>query len=417
MSLITAGSGYPIPLGGAFTSEVVESAPVSIYGDSLSCSTASIFGNFYSSTTWPGRLARRLGSYTGLPEGAGVGPRLLNRSVVGYRAMDCCLYGYGSFTAAAGGGAAVAGTWVPSSSNLGIAFLYVGRNDAGQNGVGSTPAQHQASYQNALIALMRLLRGQSILFDTNAAFVYTGTWTANSGNTFFANGTSHSTTTVGDHVTITTPVGTDFDLILIGLDNVIQTGSAFTVTVDGTAYAGGYVNGVAAATLGYPTTTQNQMAQAASFLNQGFCQMAIPLHGMSNAAHTIVVTQAGAATQALYIQGLVQQSPNPPLVILPRIAYLGATGYAFYGGGASKAVDDTYNGIINTVVSLFPQDKSVQSIEQNLAGWVPSYGAGGMLSSLDTTGVHANDAGTAFQADLFMTFLNSLTAREGLVTI
>lgn len=418
-------SGFA-PANPAYVNDLIEGAPLTIYGDSLSCSTAAIFGNMYSSVTYPGRMARRLGSYTALPEGSTVGPRLNNRSVVGWRAMDCCLYSYGSFTAAAGGGSAVAGTWAPSSGNLGLVFVYVGRNDSGVNGIGSTPAQHQTAYQNALIALLRNLRSQSILFDTNAAFVYTGTWTANSGNTFFANGTTHSTTTVGDHVTVTTPVGTDFDLVVASLDNAIQTGSAFTLTVDGTSYAGGYVNGVAASTLGYPTTTQQQAAQAASFLNQGFCQMAIPLHGLSNAAHTIVLTQAGSAGQALYVQGLLQQSPNPPTIVIPKIAYIGATGYAFYGSGASTATDDTYNALIDAVVKLMPaagptsassSDGSVISINQNSAGWVPLYGAAGMLSSLDTTGVHANDAGTAFQADLFMNVLNSLSRREGLVTV
>jgi hypothetical protein len=221
-------------------------------------------------------------------------------------------------------------------------------------------------------------------------------------------------------MTATVPIlpGTDFDLVLLGWD-AATAGAAFTVTVDGTPYTGGVVNGnIAASTVGYPTTSNTQMqSSGGSALNHGFCQMAIPLHGLSSAVHTIVVTHTGSAGQFLAVDSLLTQSPNPQTIVVPQVAHLGALGYLSYGFGSSATIDDIYNSIIQTVVGLFPSDGSVQTWNPNTAGWNPIYGVGGHLSSMDPTGVHPHDGGMAFIADSLMGLLNSLTAREGLVTI
>lgn len=349
------------------------------------------------------RLAARLRSGVSFNDGA-----------AGWLSVDVANYAHGAVGMNIGRGNGIVGTWNPAALVGGIVLLDLARNDAGWDGLGS--GQYRQGFTNALDSLLRLLRASSSLQDTNAAFAYTGTWTS-SANVAFPGQNAHETSTPGDHVTITTPAGTDFDLILIGFDTVL-TGAAFTVSVDGQDIT------AQLAAAGYPTSLAAQLKQG-KLTVQNWTPVAIPLRGLSNQAHTVVVTHAGAAGQYLYVARLLTPSPTPPTIVIPKIAQVPAAGYASYAGAnASWATDQAYNQIIDTVAGRFgalsgllggakaTPDRSIVTWDPNIDGWQPGY-----ISSQDAQQLHPGDQGMAFYADRLLTALNQLPFRLGQNTI
>lgn len=372
----------------ATPSTVVEGLTMYAYGHSYLAVSASIAQRRYFE-----RLSSRLRSGAAFNSGGS-----------GWLCHDAAAYAHGTLTANVARGNNLAGTWTPAPLVGGFVILDVARNDAGWDGIAST--KHRAGFVNALDALIRLIRSGSGLQDTNAAFVYDATgWTAQSA-TNFSGGTAHYTTTPGKKVTITTPVGTDFDLMTVGFDSVV-TGAAFTVTVDG-------VNIMSSlAVAGYPTTTKNQVAQDHVTTSQ-WTPMAIPLRGLSNQAHTVVLTHAGNSGEYLYANRLLTPTSTPPTIIIPKIARLPSAGYAAYtGASASWTTDQIYNGLIDQVVARFPSDQTVITWDPNANGW--DYTT--MIASTDGQSLHPNDLGMACYADGIISILNALPARKGLIVV
>lgn len=340
------------------------------------------------------RVATRMGSGTAA-----------NGGVSSMLAPDVANYMYGTFTATTNHGTA-AGTWNPSPNNRGLVILELPRNDAGWDGLGS--AKTRAGFTNALDAIIRRVRSQSLLQDTNAAFVYTGAgWVAQTGVTGIPGTTAHHTATVGDLVTVTTPVGTDFDLITLGFD--VSAGAAFTLTVDGVDKT------PALAAAGFPTTTNNQCLSTKFLVPaSNWVPIAIPLRGLSNQAHTVVLTHNGAAAAILYVAQLLTPSLTPPAIIINKTNLLGTLGYnTTFGGNGSAAVDQIYNGLIDQVVARFPKDGSIQVFDPNAAGWDPT----SMIASIDAQGLHHNDAGSLFYANNISQIIAGIPLYNGLVTL
>lgn len=327
-----------------------------------------------------------------------------NGGISGFMAPDVANYMHGTFTATTNHGTAT-GTWTPAATTRGVVILDLVRNDAGWDGVGTTKTR--AGFVNALDSIIRLVRSQSLLQDTNGAFVYTGTWTAQTGNTGIPGTTAHHTVTPGDKVTITTPVGTDFDLVSLGFD--VSAGAAFTVTVDGVDIT------ATLAAAGYPTTANNQCLSTKFWVPaNNWVPLSIPLRGLSNAAHTVVLTHAGAASSILYACRLLTPSPTPPSVIIIKANQLGSFGYnTTYAGNGSFATDQIYNGLIDSVVARFPSDGSIVTFDPNAYGWNPST----MICSGDAQQLHHNDLGAACYAGGAMAVLNALPMRNGLVVL
>lgn len=380
---------------------LADSLPLRAYGNSYLAGTGNAMSIYFN------RARRVLGSKT-----------WDNRGVSGYLAGDNTWIAYDAIavnhqgTAADEEGAtSTVATHVPSAFPGGIYLLDTLRNDAGHDGQtynSGTTAKSRAGAKNNLDALIRLIRAQSYVLATDASFTYSGTWLANAALAGVLGHSVKYTSTVASSVSIAA-TGTDFDLVLMGLDDAALgvVGSAFTITVDGSAFA----------PAGYPTTASNQTRRTTAGGPVKYTPLVIPIRGLSAGAHTIVVTQAGSAGQFLYVNALMVPSPTPPTILISKVNYLGAYGYSVYaalgGTGASTGVDDAYNAIIDSVVARFPADGSIQTIDQNALG----FNTATMIGNSDGLGIHLNDLGNQFYANNLVKKIRALTARNGLVRI
>jgi hypothetical protein len=264
-------------------SNVLEGVPLVGYGESYLAEFASM-----SSSRYFERLYNRIRSTNGLAAA--------NRGFGSSFAIEHSLFATGTQTIVTGGSpaVAVAGTWVNTLWGGGVVVIDSLRNDAGYDNDNTVKRRRGAT--NGLDALLRIIRAQSRTAETNAAFVYTGAWTAQA-TTSYSSGAAKYTTTVGDKVVITTPVGTDFDVLLVCMDSLIGlTGAAFTVKIDG-------VNQPALA-----GTTNDQLLTQRAVLGAGLAPLAVPVRGLANAVHTIEIAHAGAGGQYLYVDDLLIQA-------------------------------------------------------------------------------------------------------------
>lgn len=412
-----AGTGtQDLPAAG-YVSDVLESLPWWMYGTSYGVPDPAT-----AQARTIDRLVRRArGGVNPGQRVVGIPPTFdTNRSVNSILADDACGYAFGTETVVNAGSRSTpaAGTWVSGNNVGGIVFLDLLRNSAGFDGTttnSGTTAKSRQGASNAIDSMIALNQSQSRQEDpASGSVVYSGSWTHQTAQTQRSGANQSFTTAVGASVTITTPVGTDFDLILIGLDDAVIgfAGAAFTVTVDG-------VSQVARA--GFPFTCSNQLryTQAAgNAIPSSASQMRVPLRGLSSQAHTVVLTHAGSAGQALFFDCLLRKSATPPLVFVMKVPQLTATGYAAYvaagGTGASYAVDQVYNGLVDTVLSSYSASEVISfdpnSTSNPFGLWTPS-------TMLAADGIHPNDAGCAYCADNIMPILNALPARAGLVTV
>lgn len=380
---------------------VADVLPLRAYGNSYLAGTGNALSIYFN------RARRVLGSKTW--DNRGVSGYLISQ--MNWIAYDAIAVTHQGTAADEEGATSTVATHTPTAFPGGIFLLDSLRNDAGHDGdsySSGTTAKSRAGATNGLDAMMRLIRAQSFLLATDASYTYTGTWLSNGTLAGMLGHTVRYTTTAGDKVSIAF-TGTDIDLVLTAIDNAALgvSGAAFTIKVDG----------VTVAPVGYPTTTGDQIRQATNGGPVKYGPMVIPLRGLSAGAHTIVLTHAGTTGQGLYVNGHLVPSPTPPTIIVSKVNYLGAGGYATYvalgGAGASTAVDDIYNAIIDTVVARFPLDGSVRVIDPNGLGFDPAT----MVGNTDGLNVHLNDFGNQFYSNNLVDVVRSLTPRNGLVRV
>lgn len=376
----------------------LEGLPISVYGDSGGYvgltvpSGGTVYP--YCSVNYTDRIQRRLGNPAGVPGN--------NNSVVGAQANEVAMYACSTQTGASRKGTAVAGTWTPSALPTGVVLVGCVANDV-IHYAGGSGAKGIAGCQNGLDGIVRILQAQSVLQDTNAAFSYTGTWTSQASSAL-PGGNSHYTSTNGNHVTVTTPTGTDFDLMLLGWDDPATgagTFATFTVTVDGGAVSNFSWN---------PGTTSLQAKVGAS-IGAGFTSvpLCVPLRGLSNTTHSVVVTHNDTTGRFLYVSQLLTHSPTPPTIVFLKWIYPGAAGLS--AAGITTAQIDQFNGYIDTVAARFT-DGSVLVADPLHNGW----NSGTMISSQDPNHIHPNDLGMKCWADTIMRLLaQQQPPRHGLI--
>lgn len=335
-----------------------------------------------------------------------------NLAVAGSLAADAASFAYGTFTRGRQGTNAIAattttgvGTFVPGVASI-IYLIDIVRNDAGWDGLttsGGTTAKSRAGFQNGLDSLIRRLRASSIVGNAaSPTVVYTGAWT-HTGASYASEGSVSFTSANGAKV-VFTQSGTDFDLVLIGLDasGSGSTGTAFEVWVDGVLHTSGTTN----------NTTRKTQSGAG---NTGVGQLCVPIRGLASGSHTIDVRHVGTNGTFLFVDGLIVVNPTPPTIIVCKTAELPAAGYATYtsggGVGASEATDGIYDSIIDTVVAGFPADGSIQVFDPMTVGFDPDT----MIGSADGLFVHLNDRGQAFYAGELLKIIGGLPPRAGLV--
>lgn len=371
-----------------------EGMPLVAYGHSLLfVGTGTAYP--YCAVNYYDRIARRLRSQN-VPPGN-------NNGVAGMLMGDAALYAMGNFTKTSRRGNVVA-TFAPSPNFFGGFVLVDALGNSSHNDqVAGAQAKMRAGTKNSLDALIRRLRYATAYQDTDATkFAFTGTWT-NLATIFAPGGNMHYSAVVGDKVTITTPVGTDFTVIMNGFDNAAHVnipGAAYTVKLDGAAYNWAW----------NPGTLSDQAAMTNGQLTSScsWGPVAIPLLGLSNQAHTIEITHAGPAGATLSVSQLLTKSTTPPTIIIAKVAQWSAYAYSLLG--ASWATDQLYNTYVDDIVSRFGDDQSVVSWDPNAHGWDPTT----MFSSVDPQFAHPNDLGMACYADGIMELISSLPVRKGL---
>lgn len=378
-------------------SAVVEGLTLYGYGNSYLAVSSAIAQRRYFE-----RLAGRLHAGASFNDGA-----------AGWLAVDCANFAHNTQSYTIGRGSAT-GTWNPAALVGGIVLLELVRNDAGWDGLAS--GQYRAGFTNALDSLIRLLRSAASTQDTNAAFAYTGTWTAQTLATL-PGGSGHYTSTNGDHVTITVPnvaAATDWSVIVLGFDTTL-TGAAFKVTVDGVDI-----------TAGLPTSTTAGQLKQGKVTTANWVPVAVPLGTLAGGStHTVVITHNDTTGRYLYVHRLLQASPTPPTILIPKAAQLPSGGYGSYtAAGASWATDQVYNGLVDTVAGRFGglsalgpagralADLSIVTWDPNLDGWQTGY-----ISGADLQQIHPGDQGMGFYADRLMGVLNQLGYRLGQNTV
>lgn len=336
-----------------------------------------------------------------------------NLAVSGSLAADASSFAYGTFTRGRQGVNAIsavvstaAGTFVPGVASI-IYLIDIVRNDAGWDGLttsGGTTAKSRAGFQNGLDSLIRRIRAASLVDNAaSATVVYTGTWTHSTTSTYASSAKVSFTSTNGDKV-VFTESGTDFDLVLIGLDasGSGSTGTLFEVWVDGVLHSSGTTN---------DTTRKTQSGAG----NTGVGQLCVPIRGLAAGSHTVDVRHVGTGGTFLFVDGLIIVDDTPPTIIVMKTAELPAAGYATYTGGggvgASEATDAIYDGIIDTVVAPFTADESVVVFDPMAEGFDPAT----MIGGTDGLFVHLNDVGNAFYATELLKIIRNLGPRAGLV--
>lgn len=376
----------------------------------LRCVTLGMYGNSYGAVTY----ACDQGYFDRLKSAIG-SPIWANYAVSQSLAADACSLAYGTNAAQLRQGTAAsmwsATTGACTYNGVGNApgsvwIIDIARNDAGfdgQTASSGTTAKSRAGFRNGLDALIRLLRADHVVSDSDASFVYTGSWATLTTNVL-ASGSAHYTFTANDKVTITTPSGTDFDLVLIALDSVTGTGAPYEVRVDGSLVASG--------------TTHNQTRKTQLVLNAGYSQMTVPLRGLSAGVHSIELKHVGSNGQFLYTDGLLVPSTHPPTVIVNKTAPLPAAGYATYNNwpgvtasSASEATDLIYDALIDDVIEPFAGDDSVLAFDPKATG----FDTDTMIGGRDGAYVHLNDRGNAFYAGQLLKIIRNLEPRVGLV--
>lgn len=232
------------------------------------------------------------------------------------------------------------GTWLSQSNRTGLVILDGLTNDAvhdAETASGGTTAKSRAGAQNALDATIRLLRSSSIVHDDDASIAYAGTWASTSVNDYA--GGKVKTASVNGSTATWSFTGTGIDVILIAIDDSAfgTPGTTFSLTVDGSVTATG--------------TTSNQMRKPVGlYNNSAYTQMCVPLRGLSNTSHTIVLTHTGVNTTGLGFDGYLIPSATPPWIVVNKIPHFDALFYSGVGAG-SNVLMDTYSAFIDTIIA------------------------------------------------------------------
>ena len=311
---------------------------------------------------WITRLATELAPYS-----------LVNASVSGYMAADVA--------------GRVLGTTQPFGANFkGLVFIDVGTNDMNA----SMTAKRVAGITLSVKAMIAGAQAQSKVVESDASFVYTGTWTVQA-NAEYGSGASKSSQTSGDKVTITLPslaAGLNYTLLLTSCDSTKLAGcTSVQVKLDG----------VVTSTINLNDQMQftNTSGATLESFGVGFYPLTIPGNGTSR---TLVLTSQAAGYFG--VDDLLIPQANPPQVVLLGQPAFTAS-YSALGG-------DTSLGIVNAAIQAGAVGFTGTTYVDLNAGYVPAT----MCSSVD--GLHANDLGHAQRAASVAAALQSLAYRSGI---
>ncbi|MGE5612705.1 MAG: hypothetical protein ACM3UO_00320 [Bacillota bacterium] len=435
------------PIAGAIPAEV-SGVPASLvgkgvvtYGTSICCDVPRAETNtgFTTVSPWPLQIQNAYGNVANSN----------NMGMCGSMVVDQCCAAYGTQsvpTQAPGGGGGGSGppvytqmvnytNWLSGHTAPGLILWDPWGNDwLNEATISSGMARQRTAAALAADAMVRLFRAASVKDCTDASFSFTGSWSSvtsigyHGGTTAGSNGTAKLTTTPGDKFTITA-TGTDFDVILIAEDNSANatTGATYSVKVDGVSFP--IANRVFAVDSANSITTQftggvthNQTVSSkgggglfsTNYTIYKFCQLAVPIRGLSSGSHTIEFTHTGSSGDRLLVNCYLVPATGSSV---PWICMNGLTPFpdATYGtynpgntttgyqnvGRANLAV---YQAMTNAIAAQFPDNKVItfdpSSINFNFTpNASPGTGGSGDFMS---DGVHGLETWHAIYTKLIM---------------
>lgn len=364
--------------------------PGYVYGSSSSAFVQhpSVNFGYNTRTPWGNRAIAALGSNADSN----------NMSTPGARAADVCCFMYGTRSwptrAVSGDALAVAqvGTWSGISNKDALILTDAIGNDI-INHNATLIAAGKATQANrgaavAADAIFRLLRSSAVYHWNLGNITATGTWSTVSSDGLIG-GSARLTTVPGAKYDIAVSGITALDIVLIGGDNTAggNTGSTYAIKVDGVTVATG--------------TTHNQMLSTGFGQNYGFCQMVVPVTGMTTGAHTITIEHTGSSGHLLMFNGALLPNPTPPWVVTNCLAEMPAATYTALS--FTKVTQDAYREILRTVTQQFA-DGRVVLYDPSVSGlW--NYSA-----YFSPDGVHQNELGHAHYTHEILRMLSERVA-------
>jgi hypothetical protein len=283
----------------------------------------------------------------------------------------------------------ILGTGAPwTAGERGLVIVDCTQNDMRVHG---TSAQGIKGYENSLRSLFYLLMAKERIAFSTFSFT-SGTWGENT-QAQLPGGKNKSSTSTSAQYTIPF-TGTACAVLLTGRNNTggINTpiGGIAKIEVDGVVKA---------------EVSLENACLTGTELSLVFCPVVVPLLGLSNTAHTIKVTNVGAAGTVMYAEQLLNLSETlPPTVFIMKQLYLPE-----YVEEGSKAAVTLYNEALEKVVNeLVAGGYPVQAIETN-AGLPPESERSSYIKQR-----HPNDKCFAVYANNAIAEINKLAYRQGL---
>lgn len=239
---------------------------------------------------------------------------------------------------------------------------------------GSDPAG-LASFEHAVRAMCVVLSSGTRTEESDASFVYSGTWTTTTSS-LASGGSVRTTTQQAAYVDITVGSGDHYLSLLSVADftdlATIKNGAATIATVGDVAV---------------PASVNNW--------NYIFTRVTGP--------GTFRVQKVTNDAKNIWVDARVTLSATPPTILLVKGVYLPAAGYAAEVGGATDTSVDEHNDILDTVAAEFDNVEVVDP----LPGWDKT-------TMIASENLHPKDRGMAHLADAVDMKLATLGWRDGM---
>jgi hypothetical protein len=199
-------------------------------------------------------------------------------------------------------------------------------------------------------------------------------------------------------------------------------GASYSVAVQKVDSAGANVSDPANGTVTGTTADQHRYTAIGGGMQIGLCfgQLAVDLGVLSAGMWKVTITNTGATGKVLLDDCLLVESLTPMTCMVMKEVPLPAGYYATataVTNNASEARRLVYNGLIDTELALWPNDKTVLVLDVAADTVNGTFDNSLHISQQDGAFAHFNDAGERLVTDKIMGVLNALPARNGLCRI